>query len=119
MGIEALRRLLKGADLNPPSWTITWFEIEHEKQVGFGSFNDVFRGTWREHTVAIKVLDKTTPPKIFLHEVNIWKSLYHRAPERAQAFWRVQRERRFAAVPAKRGSLFPDHSVSMIWFLFY
>lgn len=76
-GIEALRRLSKGADLSLPSWTITWFEVELEKQVGVGSFSDVFRGTWRKHTVAVKVLDKTTPPKIFLREVNIWKSLYH------------------------------------------
>ena len=76
-GIEALRRLSKGVDLGLPSWTITWFEVELEKQVGFGSFSDVFRGTWRKHTVAIKVLDKTTPQKIFLREVNIWKSLYH------------------------------------------
>ncbi|KAN0138399.1 Protein kinase-like domain containing protein [Lactarius tabidus] len=76
-GIEALRRLSKGADLGLPSWTITWLEVELEKQVGFGSFSDVYRGTWRKRTVAVKVLDKTTPPKIFLREVKIWKSLNH------------------------------------------
>jgi abelson tyrosine-protein kinase 1 len=76
-GIDALRRLSKGADLGLPSWTITQFEVELEERVGFGSFSEVFRGTWRKHTFAVKVLDKTTPRKIFLREVKIWKSLHH------------------------------------------
>ena len=76
-GIDALRRLSKGVDLGLPSWTITQFEVELEEIVGFGSFSEVFRGTWRKHTVAIKVLDKTTPRNIFLKEVKIWKSLHH------------------------------------------
>jgi abelson tyrosine-protein kinase 1 len=76
-GIDALRRLSKGRDLGLPSWTITQFEVELEEKVGFGSFSEVFRGTWRKHTVAVKVLDKTTPRKIFLREVKIWKSLHH------------------------------------------
>ena len=76
-GIDALRRLSKGTDLGLPSWTITQFEVELEEKVGFGSFSEVFRGTWRKHTVAVKVLDKITPRKIFLREVKIWKSLHH------------------------------------------
>ena len=76
-GIDALRRLSKGTDLGLPSWTITQFEVELEEKVGFGSFSEVFRGTWRKNTVAVKVLDKTTPRKIFLREVKIWKSLHH------------------------------------------
>jgi abelson tyrosine-protein kinase 1 len=76
-GIDALRPLSKGTDLGLPSWTITQFEVELEEKVGFGSFSEVFRGTWRKHTVAVKVLDKTTPRKIFLREVKIWKSLHH------------------------------------------
>lgn len=76
-GIGALRRLSKGADLGLPSWTITRFEIDLEAKVGVGFFSDVYRGIWREHTVAVKVLSETTPRKIFLHEVEIWKSLYH------------------------------------------
>jgi abelson tyrosine-protein kinase 1 len=76
-GIDALRRLSKGTDLGLPSWTITQFEVELEEKVGFGSFSEVFRGTWRKHTFAVKVLDKTTPRKIFLREVKIWKSLHH------------------------------------------
>ena len=76
-GIDALRRLSKGTDLGLPSWTITQFEVELEEKVGFGFFSEVFRGTWRKHTVAVKVLDKTAPRKTFLREVKIWKSLYH------------------------------------------
>ena len=48
-----------------------------EAKVGFGFFSDVYRGTWRQHTVAIKVLAEMTPRKIFVHEVEIWKKLYH------------------------------------------
>jgi len=76
-GIDALRRLSKGTDLGLPSWTITRYEIDLETKVGVGFFSDVYRGTWREHTVAIKVLAETTPHKIFVHEVEIWKSLCH------------------------------------------
>ena len=76
-GIDALRRLSKGTDLGLPSWTITQFEVELEEKVGFGFFSEVFRGTWRKHTVAVKVLDKTAPRNTFLREVKIWKSLYH------------------------------------------
>ena len=76
-GINALRRLSKGTDLGLPSWTITRFEIDLEEKLGIGFFSDVYRGTWRKHTVAIKVLSETTPRKIFLREVEIWKSLYH------------------------------------------
>jgi abelson tyrosine-protein kinase 1 len=76
-GIDALRRLSKGADLGLPSWTITRFEIDLEERVGVGFFSDVYRGTWRQHTVAVKVLTEMTPRKIFLREVGIWKSLHH------------------------------------------
>ena len=76
-GIGALRRLSKGADLGLPSWTITRYEIDLEAKVGVGFFSYVYRGTWRNHTVAIKVLAETTPRKIFLREVEIWKSLHH------------------------------------------
>lgn len=76
-GIDALRRLSTGTDLGLPSWTITRYEVDLEAKIGFGFFSEVYRGTWRQHTVAIKVLAETTPPKIFVHEVEIWKKLYH------------------------------------------
>jgi abelson tyrosine-protein kinase 1 len=78
-GINALRRLSKvtNISLDLPYWTITWFEIDFEARVGIGFFSDVYRGTWRNQTVAIKVLSETTPRKIFLREVGIWKPLSH------------------------------------------
>jgi abelson tyrosine-protein kinase 1 len=76
-GLDALRRLSKGTDLDLPSWTITSFEVYIGERVGLGSFSQVFRGTWRKHTVAVKVLDKTVPRKTFLREMEIWKSLHH------------------------------------------
>ena len=76
-GIDALRRLSAGTDLGLPSWTITRYEVDLEAKIGFGFFSEVYRGTWREHTVAIKVLAETTPRKLFVHEVEIWKKLYH------------------------------------------
>ncbi|KAF8264995.1 kinase-like domain-containing protein [Lactarius quietus] len=76
-GIDALQRLSDGADLGLPSWTVTRFEIDLEEKLGLGFFSDVYRGTWGRQTVAVKVFAETTPRKIFLLEVGIWKSLYH------------------------------------------
>lgn len=76
-GIDALRRLSTGTDLGVPSWTITRYEVDLEAKIGVGFFSEVYRGTWRQHTVAIKVLAETTPRNMFVHEVEIWKKLYH------------------------------------------
>ncbi|KAH8112737.1 hypothetical protein DFH11DRAFT_1606815 [Phellopilus nigrolimitatus] len=76
-GIDALRRLSKGQMLNLPSWTITRYEIDLEEKIGFGYFSDVYRATWRNHTVAVKVLALSTPQKIFIHEMTVWKALEH------------------------------------------
>jgi abelson tyrosine-protein kinase 1/abelson tyrosine-protein kinase 2 len=76
-GIDALRRLSTGADLELPSWTITQYEVDLEAKIGIGFFSEVYRGNWQQYTVAIKVLAETTPRKIFVHEVEIWKKLCH------------------------------------------
>jgi abelson tyrosine-protein kinase 1/abelson tyrosine-protein kinase 2 len=76
-GIDALRRLSTETHLALPSWTITRYEVDLEAKIGLGFFSEVYRGTWHEHTVAIKVLAETTPRKLFVHEVEIWKKLYH------------------------------------------
>ncbi|KAF9023560.1 hypothetical protein BDZ89DRAFT_1069806 [Hymenopellis radicata] len=76
-GIDALRRLSRGAELNLPSWTITRFEVDREAKIGIGFFSDVYKGTWRDRTVAIKVLAETTPRNLFIREVGIWKTLSH------------------------------------------
>ncbi|KAK0472502.1 hypothetical protein IW261DRAFT_1343551, partial [Armillaria novae-zelandiae] len=78
-GIDALRRMSEGAEanLNLPSWTITRYEVDREQKIGLGFFSDVYRGTWRKQTVAIKVLAETTPRNLFIREVGIWKTLKH------------------------------------------
>ena len=76
-GIEALRRMSEGVKLTLPSWTITKWEVDREEKIGVGFFSDVYKGTWREMAVAIKVLAPTTPQALFVHEIEIWKSLSH------------------------------------------
>jgi abelson tyrosine-protein kinase 1 len=76
-GIEALRRMSEGVKLTLPSWTITKWEVDREEKIGVGFFSDVYKGTWREMAVAIKVLAPTTPRKLFVHEIEIWKTLSH------------------------------------------
>ncbi|KAI0742205.1 hypothetical protein C8Q80DRAFT_1186590 [Daedaleopsis nitida] len=75
-GIDALRRL-SGAETTLPSWTITRYEVDRDEKIGLGFFSDVYKGTWRNRTVAIKVLAPTTPRQLFVHEIAIWKSLQH------------------------------------------
>jgi len=76
-GIEALTRMSKGTELSLPSWTITKWEADREEKIGIGFFSDVYKGTWGGMTVAIKMLAPTTPRKLFIHEVEIWKTLSH------------------------------------------
>ncbi|KAJ8507429.1 hypothetical protein ONZ45_g10193 [Pleurotus djamor] len=76
-GLDALRRMSKGIDKTLPSWTITEFEIFREEQIGVGFFSEVYKGTWRNRTVAIKQLHRGTPQRPFVREVEIWKTLKH------------------------------------------
>ncbi|EJF55497.1 kinase-like protein [Dichomitus squalens LYAD-421 SS1] len=75
-GIDALRRLSR-AEVTLLSWTITRYEVKRNEKIGMGFFSDVYKGTWRNHVVAIKVLAPTTPRQLFVHQVSIWKTLQH------------------------------------------
>lgn len=37
----------------------------------------MYKGSWRGRTVAIKVLAESTPRRLFVREVEIWKTLHH------------------------------------------
>jgi len=76
-GIEALTRMSKGTELSLPPWTITKWEVDREEKIGIGFFSDVYKGTWRGMAVAIKMLAPTTSRKLFVHEVEIWRTLLH------------------------------------------
>lgn len=48
-----------------------------EAKIGIGYFSDVYRARWRNQTVAVKVLTLATPQRLFIHEMEVWKSLDH------------------------------------------
>ena len=78
-GIDALRRL-SDQELALPSWTITRYEVEQDECIGQGSVSEVYKGTWRNHVVAIKVLPLTTRRQHFVNEVSNFPFSCHPIP---------------------------------------
>ncbi|PPQ73056.1 hypothetical protein CVT26_014648 [Gymnopilus dilepis] len=78
-GIDAMRRLsaTNTSVISLPFWTITKYEVEVKQRIGMGFFSEVFHGTWKGRTVAIKVLSEATPSDLFVREIKVWKSLDH------------------------------------------
>ncbi|KAF8997477.1 hypothetical protein BDQ17DRAFT_1428993 [Cyathus striatus] len=76
-GLGVLRRMSMGMETPLPSWTITRFEVGIDRMIGVGFFSNVYKGTWKGRTVAIKVLSRSTSRASFVHEMKIWKDLKH------------------------------------------
>ncbi|KAJ4471561.1 kinase-like domain-containing protein [Lentinula aciculospora] len=72
-----IARLAQRTDTDLPSWTIGKSDVAFQELIGRGFFSNVYKGTWRHRTVAIKVLEPTTQRDTFLSELNVWKSLNH------------------------------------------
>jgi len=62
-------------------WMITPYEVEFGSQIGSGGFGQVFKGTWNETEVALKVLATETgiiPSSLAIRrEIEIWSMLRH------------------------------------------
>jgi serine/threonine protein kinase len=53
----------------------TRYEID--EKIGTDLFSDVYKGTWKGQTVAIKVFAESIPEKLFVRAIGIWKTLRH------------------------------------------
>ena len=55
----------------------TRYEVDSDTKIGVGFFSDVYKATWRGRIVAIRGLAGTTPRKLSVREIGIWKTLHH------------------------------------------
>jgi len=61
---------MSGQQVDLNTWTITSFEVEIERPIGYGGFGQVYQGTWNRTRVALKVLrseDGVTPSPESIH----------------------------------------------------
>ncbi|KAG8904779.1 hypothetical protein FRB99_001211 [Tulasnella sp. 403] len=73
------RSTRKKLPTNPPSWTITSFdvEIDTEARLGSGGFGTVKKGRWNGLVVAVKLMTRETDLKLLLKEIEVWNKLRH------------------------------------------
>ncbi|KAJ6524675.1 kinase-like domain-containing protein [Mycena vulgaris] len=70
-----------GQQVKLEDWMISSFDVDFGPEIGVGGFGKVYRGTWNQTDVAIKVLQNVTgiTPNIplLLQEINLWVKLRH------------------------------------------
>ena len=76
-----MKKSLKRTRTLRPCFEINYEELKFEKEIAQGAFGQIFRGKWRETTVAIKLLKKNLMKeetiKDFLNECYAMESLRH------------------------------------------
>jgi hypothetical protein len=63
-GMHAMQRRSGGMKCTPDLFVITSLDvvIYHDRKLGEGGFGQVYQGDWQGTTVAVKVLERGTPP---------------------------------------------------------
>ena len=71
-GMHAMQRRSGGMKSTPDVFVITSLDvvIHHDKKLGEGGFGQVFQGDWQGTSVAVKVLDRGTPPFVSFRPYN-------------------------------------------------
>ncbi|KAF8625364.1 hypothetical protein AX15_005422 [Amanita polypyramis BW_CC] len=78
--VESMRREHRGLPSIIHSWTVAREDVRLGDIIGRGRFSTVFKGLWRGHTVAIKVLNPKMVSKTeFDNELTVWRTLSRNA----------------------------------------
>ncbi|KAF5356435.1 hypothetical protein D9758_009500 [Tetrapyrgos nigripes] len=103
-----------------PSWTMSKSDITFQELAGRGFFSNVYKGIWRQSvwkriTVAIKVLEPSTPAEAFKAELDIWKSLKH--PNVLPLFGSsdITEDTKFFVSPYMENGCFMDYLKRLEW----